>query len=136
MLKRWLSSHPMFRISNECGPKHPDFAPCAKTAPHGQSRGQSLPLPVEDLLLYPVEPQKEKIKQYPKSYYNILNDALVATVSEDNVVTSLLTIGEAPKYLFEGYLEDREGIEKNSIETFLIVTKIIGFDTNRTMSLL
>lgn len=40
--------------------------------------------------IYPVEPQKEKIKQYPKSYYNILNDALVATVSEDNGTTKIL----------------------------------------------
>ncbi|WP_028329502.1 copper homeostasis protein [Brachyspira alvinipulli] len=36
----------------------------------------------------------------------------------------------------EGYLEDRPGIEKDKIDTFLIVTKIIGFDTNRITSLL
>ena len=36
----------------------------------------------------------------------------------------------------EGYLEDRPGIEKDKIYTFLIVTKIIGFDTNRITSLL
>ena len=36
----------------------------------------------------------------------------------------------------EGYLENRAGIEKNTMETFLIVTKIIGFDTNRATSLL
>lgn len=35
----------------------------------------------------------------------------------------------------EGYLEERAGIEKGTMETFLIVTKIIDFDTNRTTSL-
>lgn len=36
----------------------------------------------------------------------------------------------------EGYLEGREGREKNTTETFFIVTKIILFDTNRASSLL
>lgn len=39
---------------------------------------------------YPVELHKTKIKQYPKSYYNILNDALVATVSQNNGTTKIL----------------------------------------------
>ena len=39
----------------------------------------------------------------------------MATVSEDNVVTAKLIIGEAPKYLFEGYLED-DAIDKNTSE--------------------
>ena len=59
-------------------------------------------------------------------YYNLENEFLSFNFEEPVKV-----------YLkVEGYLEDREGIEKNGIETFLIVTKIIGFDTNRTMSLL
>ncbi|WP_291258894.1 penicillin-binding protein 2 [Fusobacterium sp.] len=40
--------------------------------------------------IFPVELYKKKIKTYPKSYYNILNDALVATVSQDNGTTKIL----------------------------------------------
>ena len=35
----------------------------------------------------------------------------------------------------EGYLEDRPGMEEGTTATYLIVTKIIGFDTNRTTPL-
>lgn len=35
----------------------------------------------------------------------------------------------------EGYLEERPGMEEGTTATYLIVTKIIGFDTNRTTSL-
>lgn len=35
----------------------------------------------------------------------------------------------------EGYLEERPGMEKNTMDTYLVVTKLIGFDTNRTTSL-
>lgn len=40
--------------------------------------------------IYPVELHEQKIKTYPKSYYNVLNDALVATVSQDNGTTKVL----------------------------------------------
>ena len=39
---------------------------------------------------YPIELYKKEIKYYPKSYYNILNDALIATVSQDNGTTKVL----------------------------------------------
>ncbi len=39
---------------------------------------------------YPIELQKEKIAKYPKGYYELLNDALVATVSQDNGTTKIL----------------------------------------------
>ncbi|WP_300711794.1 copper homeostasis protein [uncultured Brachyspira sp.] len=35
----------------------------------------------------------------------------------------------------EGYLEERQGMEEGTANMFLIVTKIIGFDTNKTMPL-
>ena len=35
----------------------------------------------------------------------------------------------------EGYLEEIPGMEEGTTATYLIVTKIIGFDTNRTTSL-
>lgn len=39
---------------------------------------------------YPIEVSKQKIKKYPQSYYDILNDALIATVSQDNGTTKIL----------------------------------------------
>lgn len=39
---------------------------------------------------YPLEVHKKKIEKYPKSYYDILDDALVATVSQDNGTTKVL----------------------------------------------
>ena len=35
----------------------------------------------------------------------------------------------------EGYLEDRHGMEEGTTNKYLIVTKIIGFDTNKTTPL-
>ena len=35
----------------------------------------------------------------------------------------------------EGYLEDRPGMEEGTTNKYLIVTKIIGFDTNKTTPL-
>ena len=35
----------------------------------------------------------------------------------------------------EGYLEERPGMEEGTTNMFLIVTKIIGFDTNKTAPL-
>ena len=35
----------------------------------------------------------------------------------------------------EGYLEERPGMEEGTTNMFLIVTKIIGFDTNKTFPL-
>ncbi len=35
----------------------------------------------------------------------------------------------------EGYLEERPGMEEGTTNMFLIVTKIIGFDTNKTSPL-
>lgn len=35
----------------------------------------------------------------------------------------------------EGYLEDRPGMEEGTTNKYLIVTKIIGFDTNKTIPL-
>ena len=35
----------------------------------------------------------------------------------------------------EGYLEDRAGMEEGTTNKYLIVTKIIGFDTNKTAPL-
>ena len=35
----------------------------------------------------------------------------------------------------EGYLEERPGMEEGTTNMFLIVTKIIGFDTNKTTPL-
>lgn len=35
----------------------------------------------------------------------------------------------------EGYLEDRAGMEEGTANKYLIVTKIIGFDTNKTAPL-
>lgn len=35
----------------------------------------------------------------------------------------------------EGYLEDRPGMEEGTTNKYLIVTKIIGFDTNKTVPL-
>ncbi|MEI0532183.1 copper homeostasis protein [Brachyspira pilosicoli] len=35
----------------------------------------------------------------------------------------------------EGYLEDRPGMEEGTTNKYLIVTKIIGFDTNKTAPL-
>ena len=35
----------------------------------------------------------------------------------------------------EGYLEDRAGMEEGTTNKYLIVTKIIGFDTNKTTPL-
>ena len=40
--------------------------------------------------IHKIDVKKEKIKKYPKSYYNILNDALIATVSQDNGTTKIL----------------------------------------------
>lgn len=40
--------------------------------------------------VYPMQLHKEDIKNYPKSYYDILEDALVATVSQDNGTTKVL----------------------------------------------
>lgn len=37
-----------------------------------------------------VKVEKKKVKEYPTSYYNILNDALIATVSQDNGTTKVL----------------------------------------------
>lgn len=37
-----------------------------------------------------VKVEKKVLKKYPQSYYNILNDALVATVSQDNGTTKIL----------------------------------------------
>ena len=37
-----------------------------------------------------VKVEKKVLKKYPQSYYNILNDALVATVSQDNGTTKVL----------------------------------------------
>lgn len=39
---------------------------------------------------YPTVVEKKKIKEYPQSYYDILNDALIATVSQDNGTTKIL----------------------------------------------
>lgn len=44
------------------------------------SNGKSYPIPLE----------KKVIDKYPKSYYDILNDALIATVSQDNGTTKIL----------------------------------------------
>ncbi len=35
----------------------------------------------------------------------------------------------------EGYLEERPGMEEGTTNMFLIVTKVIGFDTNKTTPL-
>lgn len=40
--------------------------------------------------VYPIIPKKKEIKVYPKSYYNILNDALIATVAQNNGTTKIL----------------------------------------------
>lgn len=40
--------------------------------------------------IYPTKLQEKEIGHYPKNYYDILNDALVATVSQDNGTTKVL----------------------------------------------
>lgn len=40
--------------------------------------------------IFPTKLHEKEIGKYPKSYYNILNDALVATVSQDNGTTKVL----------------------------------------------
>lgn len=39
---------------------------------------------------YPILPIKKEIGNFPKSYYNVLNDALVATVAQNNGTTRVL----------------------------------------------
>lgn len=40
--------------------------------------------------IYPVKVEKREILDYPKSYYDILEDALIATVAQDNGTTKIL----------------------------------------------
>ena len=40
--------------------------------------------------IYPVEVKERKVGNYPKSYYDVLDDALIATVSQNNGTTKVL----------------------------------------------
>ena len=40
--------------------------------------------------IYPVEVEKRQVGLYPKSYYDVLDDALIATVSQNNGTTKVL----------------------------------------------
>lgn len=41
-------------------------------------------------VIYPNLPRKKEVGNFPKSYYNILNDALIATVAQNNGTTRVL----------------------------------------------